>query len=881
MSGVGVLVAHDYSGSTDAHAFYHSKANEIYSRSVSGEFAGRPHAFYVWNHTIAEVSETEYRQLLLRMDGCGCTCPSVVARTCRELEFHGVLVLITDGQVYEDQVREVDVLLRDWKFEHVHCHVIDTSVSAYSQMNLSVTSAFTRGSPHTIRVYRKDLPEEQYDVSHEDFDTLRQLGDVHGVDDLRARMPRLVRAVTANTMGSEGNPELKEQLIALRKRVVASLSAASSAHSQDDVEALREALVARRVEEACDAARRIATRYYDITPGVGGGACAPDWDRELAQMISMCEGAVRRDFSIDLVRAASVGIISTPLSRQPTAPAPAPLSDIADTDAAILVDGVDVCLEDFECPISFEQVPSNNVVLLLARPDALPCVLASTPKHVVNDVLLCPLNVFKYPDLVRTLAECLDHPIGVPAFRGAYGAGKPFVRSPFTRRHLYQGGVFLGTCPEHVKSSNWSLAHMLNHGRQAGNMDMWLAVVYFVIKNKEASCAHLADSVLPALEAHLRYRMHTSRTFATLVGSPQFVTTSMPLGCAMWFTHASPRVMHAYYRPEADPLRLHAGYWSYFVELLRLTQYPMLEECLRHASVVRCMLRVHRDHKQHAVRLASVARCLFHDVHVIAGVALGEDFLRDHPENAVPWIPIDAPPQQHKVIENLRLAGYGELAEFVDSLGIDVVASVYDLVASADAGSAKGIALPLDVSAALLDTTARAAAPFQACWPYLCAEDMQRVVFVVPIHENTCRPVTYPSKRASWEAHASAVWGRHYAERMYSTEKWFAEFVVDLGRYPTGAEYQVYLYQRVCQPNARHARQARGRFPVLPVRISHCTQETFRAFAHVMGALKPAEFVRRYQASSARATRAQMDGSAANALRAQPLRPGTDGGARQ
>lgn len=861
MSVCNILIAHDYSGSTDGHSFYHTQVSSLYKDVTEVMHKDETHIIFLWNDGIRSVSKGEYMEVLLHKRGEGWTSPVVVAQKCKDMKFHGVLVLITDGQVDEHQVNQVDTLLSDWTFKHVHCHVIDTSVSAYAQMNLSVTLAFTRNSPHTITIHKREGEQQHYGVSNDDFGTLQHISHVGTVDDLSMRLPGLVRAVTANTMGSAGNAHLRDELVSLRKRVVSSMASCDTEDIRQQAQELQEALESGQVEKAITAASAITTMYYERSADKYG---SPDWDRQLSQLISMCEGAVQRDYSIDLVRAASIGIVTTPITRQPVVEAPTCLEDMYDPQVSadeVLDDGAAV-LDDFECPISLDHVPANNVVILLCRHEVLPCLLADLPKHVTDELVVCPLNAFKFPEVINRLACSLDHVISVNSFRDSHITGQPLLASPFTRRPLSRGGIFLGACPEHIKASNWSIAHLLNYGKQAGSLTLWHVVIYMVIKQRTPPCAYLSDVVIPAFETHLRYRLRHETSYASLVGSPQFVTTRLPVSCALWFVHSSARVMHTHYRPEADPVRLHAFHMKYIENVIELCGYPIDAECTEHWKRVCCMLHLVSWYRRDARALSEIARCLSNDVydaHDGGAAAEAEDLTTAAVVQR--WVPIDSPPRaKGGVIELLHSRRQFVLASHVDALGVQCVAALYKLVTEAGARGARHISLPLTWKPPSIEEHE---AKYTPVWPHYSSPDMQRIVCVTPISEATCRPLTYPDRQQTWQQKAEETW-KAPIDRLYSSEKIFAEYVVENNRYPTKQEYVFHLYRKVCRPDDLDATTSYGAHRVLPRRLHYCIEETFASFEQIVRKVSPSNFTSRYASSMHRKTRAEMDGTHVN-----------------
>jgi hypothetical protein len=73
--------------------------------------------------------------------GKGGTSPQVVAKEIISKNYKKI-ILITDGQVGDGDVRECDKILEAYEFKKTICYIIASS--SYGALNMSVTCPFTR-----------------------------------------------------------------------------------------------------------------------------------------------------------------------------------------------------------------------------------------------------------------------------------------------------------------------------------------------------------------------------------------------------------------------------------------------------------------------------------------------------------------------------------------------------------------------------------------------------------------------------------------------------------------------------------------------------------------------------------------------------------------
>jgi hypothetical protein len=150
-------------------------------------------------------------------------------------------------------------------------------------------------------------------------------------------------------------------------------------------------------------------------------------------------------------------------------------------------------------------------------------------KAIVDDINACPLRILNYPALKAKLKSRLSNYVGVMGIKAKFD--KNLYKNPFTQNRLL-GSIPLGTDKSHIKVGNYTLAKLISGGKILGNLNLYYAVVWHLIH--EGSIEYLKDIEKNATE-HLIYRLKNSKTYASLCGKAQFVTTQVSTDVALWY----------------------------------------------------------------------------------------------------------------------------------------------------------------------------------------------------------------------------------------------------------------------------------------------------------------------------------------------------------
>jgi hypothetical protein len=475
------------------------------------------------------------------MDGGGGTDSSQIADWIRANNFHGDLVIITDGQVGQSEIDRCTSVLGDsWIFASVTAHLIDTG----GPVNLSVTCPFTRNGSSQVFTYMASngyVQKSELEVSAASLVALAEIPSIRTVEEFEARYATLLDAIIVKTMGTTGNASLHAALVALKKHLVASTAHASS--KSDSMEMAHASLREKNYPATSDAFRRICDEYY-------GGADSESWSAKIDDLISKAAGSLRSTFRADAAR----------LSRATTASAASPMR-VAVTEAA-----PDTTAPTFPCPISLDK--ERDLILLVCADG--PRVFAGLDKGLQDLLLNNPLNALLHPEVVAKIVAWLDHPIGIASYQEAGGLDK----SPMTRKDVL-GGICLSPTEEACKATTWTLARILTGGKLAGNQDLWFAVLWMIIQKTEY-LAHLE----PFFREQMIFRLKHHTTFLSLGGRPEYVTTVGSLEASLWFVlNAGAQLCLPAAR---DPVRPHLTCVEPLLAVYNLTGHPLPMESRRH-----------------------------------------------------------------------------------------------------------------------------------------------------------------------------------------------------------------------------------------------------------------------------------------------------------
>ena len=515
------LIGYDYSGSTGNRPFYHSKSQDIVSRFPDKTIAS-------WDDRCEIISTDRLAIINKNLTGRGGTSPICLVDYIIKNDFHGHLVLITDGDIYSYEVKRCSDKLIEWKFEKVSVYLIYTT----NTVNESISCAFTRNSPHTIEMYNySNTLESSVTISDDDFELINKISEINTIDEFLSKIDIFDNVLMSVNMGTTGNSAIHKNLVQLKNRLIKN---SSNVKNINEIDKLNEELTVENL-------KNVWKLYY---------TGSNDWNKQIDKYMSWCSGSLLNSFDRRSNREINRDV--TPIV------APETVSTETSTASAQPF--------SIECPIMLEK--STNIIILFNK--IFESLFDTVPDNVRESLINCPLNALKNNDVITFLKKTLGHAISIEAYKELVEHGIS-DKSPLTRDDI-MGGLCLGADFSHVKATNSTIRHGLLGGKSLGNVDLWYAVFYLMVESGYVE--HLKE-YLPAMREHMIFRLNTSQTYMCLSGLPTFPTYKVNLKTALWSVISATTIPNI--QPKNDPLRLHLSYSEYIIELAEMTdlRFPL------------------------------------------------------------------------------------------------------------------------------------------------------------------------------------------------------------------------------------------------------------------------------------------------------------------
>lgn len=280
----------------------------------------------------------------------------------------------------------------------------------------------------------------------EDYKILDTLDDIT-LENFEANFDKIEGLIIALNMGKEGNIPLKNQLVVMKNRLVKELSKQKAKTGEVDINVeMRAHLEKGDFEGAMEIAKKITKEYFS-------DSMTTDLEKNISHLINLC-GDLRGKYNINQIKS----------NKMATA------QDAKEGKIDQEVEAVDISKNLIECPIIMdEDVPQILV-------DDCEPILLGVEKFIVDDIAACPLRILNYPEVKAKLKARLSNFMGVKY-------GDKLLKNPFTQRKLL-GAIPLGCHKSHVTVGNYTIARMFSDGKILGNLNMFYAAIWYIIKEK-------------------------------------------------------------------------------------------------------------------------------------------------------------------------------------------------------------------------------------------------------------------------------------------------------------------------------------------------------------------------------------------------------------
>jgi hypothetical protein len=778
---VDTVVAYDCSLSTSNYDFYHSETQNI----VRTLDTSKKTQFIMWdtNHTIISKEKLEF--INKNKQGYGGTNPVSLFKYIKEMNFHGDLIFISDGQIPNQCSQICSDILLNWKFNNVYVHLIYTG----GIINESVSCAITRSSPHTIKIYQYGsfhLPITTI-VSDNDFKYANDIESIDTIDEFLERKKNLENVFVSLNMGTTGNKSLHSKLVNLKNKLTKSESKSFSKDANNPVSKLIDSF--KNNNMSVGDLDNVWKLYYKIEDS------DENWTKTIDKFISWSSGSLLSSF--DRSKITNREALSVKEAIVPS------------ENVAILEDE----LEDLKltCPITLSD--SSNMILLMKKNNGA-SIFDELETKTRDSLINCPLNALSNNNIILYIKSLLDCVISIEAYKELveYGISD---KSPLTRDEIF-GGLCLGKDESHVKTTNSTLRYVLTDGKSLGNIDLWFAVIYFVIE--KGYVEHL-NEYLPMVKDHLKYRLINSKSYMCLSGLPTYPTYLVPLGLSLWCSvMATTSKMNLIKNPKNDPIRLHLSYSYELVKLLSMIDVSVPHELLKHIDrlkTLRYFLLSVKKGKENTFKLTNLVNALYYNAI----------------ETSDMWVLIDGEPSDLQICK-VR----SQFPNFCQSLSNTEIKDILDLCDSNKSES--DIFIDYNYSIKPYNKTFTKTWSFGNNIPYI----------KVSICPKTCRPyytIIDNGKEKTWIQKANEIYGK----QLFSTNNFFGNYIFYRKKYPTKSEFLIYLFMY------HYSRDIK----TLPLCINQFVDIVFDEYEHTINTIDPLLFAELWNRSIHKHLRIQME----------------------
>lgn len=565
---------------------------------------------YLWDSQIKKSNLEELNQMIKQKKGYAGTNPELICQVLKKEKINDNIVIITDGDVNDNYVQKCDESLSDYKINNVECYIIGR------RANMSVTCPFTRENTSNV-YYNNLLSEETVNLNKSDYELLNIL-DTMDLSTFNLNYNKLEKLLIARNMGKNNvDNNTKERLIKLKYKLTKELSENSSLNYGGKI---RNELLNNNINNALEYSKNMANECFN---NIG-----MDVEKQLGYLISLC-GNLTNLYSVNDIRTNRLGrvndvdpetntTVDIELNDLTSLPIECPILMDYDVPQIMIVDPYNTSAyeSDSESDEGYDSYSKSYIPLL-----------ANLDKKVVEDIADCPLRIVNHLDVVEKLKPMIKQYIGTKV-------NKHIVRNPFTKEQLI-GTIPLGNCQQHVKCGNHTLAKMFAKGKLLGNMNLYFAVIWYLIKTDHFE--YLKD-IKQQVTEHLIYRLMNSNTKASLCGLPQYTITKVPTDIALWFTVHSGLLNLP---TDRDTFRYHLFNLNIMIDILKELKYPIDERIYNHSFRLQTLMTMLSMCKKDNTKFKNNIQCLYQNAIKING----------YPIN---WIPIDGPasPEQTDSILN-------------------------------------------------------------------------------------------------------------------------------------------------------------------------------------------------------------------------------------
>ncbi|KAH0788886.1 hypothetical protein GPJ56_007181 [Histomonas meleagridis] len=725
------LVAYDYSGSTCGCTFYHDTVQSLLKKYPNYDVI-------YWSHVLKVASKEELAKTNKERRGSGCTEPILVAKYCVEKEFTGDLILITDGQIPESSVRDLDNYIKEHDFHvnHVDCYLIQT---CSDKMDATVIAPFLRGNLYDVYLYPKGETESSHIISggktSQEF--IEQIRSIKTIEEFEKSFEELFSLTITSALG-KSDLSIKDEITRLQKRLLMEMKQVPEGF---DIDKMEKSFWEGNLPEMIRLTKELNATYHQKYDNI-------TWPPKLFHLIRMSSGNLNSVFSLsalgskfnaDRVRRADV------------------IENIQTNELEIL----ELSQETITCPILYED--ESDIVLLISKPDKP--ILEGEDSNIINTIINNPLNAIRYPHICEKIINCLDHPISLRAYKEAEETGYPIEKSPITRRELI-GCLSLVQNETHIKYTDKTLANLLFAGKSVGYFDLWYALIWYLIKDRKIE---YLQEIIPQLTEQLRFRFRYHKGTFFLTNVPYYCITHIPIGIACWCSLCS-NVIGVNEKEAMNHIKSNVTSIPILQSIISELGYPIPQEAKDFLKIARTYL-----HIKEAIRKNDFDKLM--PIILLAHKCIEIDTSKvDHKKyKYVPkYIPIDGnDPDEQQVKKALSL-----LPSFFSELTIDERRVAAKLVEIGDINQINMNEFKNKING--------------INWGYGLNDFRIPVVNICP---KTCRPYyNLPQKSTTWLEQSEKIFGP--IDQQIHIHFLYIQYVLKYNQFPNKDEFLVFVFHQ-------------------------------------------------------------------------------------
>lgn len=678
------------------------------------------------------------------------------------------VILVTDGQVGDQEVRRCDEIFGNYKFDKTICYIISTG---YGNVDMSVTCPFTRNCDNKVFKKEQNSPLEtivQY--TPEDYKILDDL-DAITLENFDAKYDLIEGLIIALNMGKEGNIPLKNQLVVMKNRLVKEFSKLKTEDQKDISLVTRKHLQNNDFESAIQEMKTMCTAYFS-------DSTSSDLEKKVSHLINLC-GDLRGKYNINQIKSNKMAIAK----------------DVREAQIDKEVEVTDLSKNLIECPIlNEEDVPQILI-------DECEPLLLGVEKNIVDDIAACPLRILNYPEIRQKLKSRLSNYVGVMGIKAHFD--KDLLKNPFTQNRLL-GSIPLGTHKSHVDVGNYTIARLISGGKILGNLNLYYAVIWYLIQ--EGSIEYLKDIEKNATE-HLIFRLQNSKSYASLCGQAQFVTTELHTDVAIWFCVNSGFLNQP---TDRDTFRFHYYNLEPMIKIVEALGYPNDKGLMPHYFRTKTLLnmlgsfkalKTHHEKKSFRNLLLG----LYQNGIFIDGNNIHKSFTET--EICTAFIPIDGPASEAQVAKIREK--FTKRYPYTAQLSNEELYYLGSLIDPQKSASAYFLDYNLIVPAL---------PKFEVSWKYGLKEEF--IGDPVKLCPKTMRPYYHVAGNKTWFEAAKEKFGLE-PEDLFKEYKYFEALIAKHEKFPTFEELITFYYNRFIEA---------GKCKTLPYLVEKFTKDALENY---------------------------------------------------